>query len=144
VSGIKNVSVDEATALLREGYSYVDVRSEPEFELGHPDGAFNVPISLRTPSGPQPNTEFVPTMERAFSKDAPLVVGCQSGPRAVRAAQALEAAGFTQVVVMPGGFGGARDAFGRPVPGWQSQNLPVEKGQPEGRSHAALSQLKAK
>ena len=39
-----NVSVREARDKQREGYIYVDVRSIPEFEQGHPEGAVNVPL----------------------------------------------------------------------------------------------------
>jgi len=66
------------------------------------------------------------------------VVGCQSGPRSRRAAAALLQAGFTDIVEMPAGFGGARDAFGRPLAGWSSQGLPVEKG----RNYAEVKQRK--
>ena len=42
-----NVSVREARDKQREGYTYVDVRSIPEFEQGHPEGAVNVPLLHR-------------------------------------------------------------------------------------------------
>ena len=38
---VRQVSPEEAQALLSEGYRYVDVRSEREFAEGHPAGAFN-------------------------------------------------------------------------------------------------------
>ena len=39
---VKRVSPQEADRLLREaGYVYVDVRSIPEFDAGHPTGAFS-------------------------------------------------------------------------------------------------------
>ena len=41
---IKDVDVGQAHALQQnEGYTYVDVRSVPEFDAGHPAGAQNVP-----------------------------------------------------------------------------------------------------
>ncbi|HEY3253455.1 MAG TPA: rhodanese-like domain-containing protein, partial [Polyangiaceae bacterium] len=44
VAEIKPVTPEEAAELLSQGHVYVDVRSEPEFEAGHPAGALNVPL----------------------------------------------------------------------------------------------------
>ena len=42
---IKHVDVKEAYRLQgEEGYAYIDVRSIPEYEAGHPAGAHNVPL----------------------------------------------------------------------------------------------------
>lgn len=42
---VTTVSPEEARGLMeREGYTYIDVRSIPEFEAGHPAGAVNVPL----------------------------------------------------------------------------------------------------
>ena len=73
-----------------------------------------------------PNPDFVRVMKAVFAPDTPLLVGCQVGGRAVRAAQVLESFGFTNVSVVRGGFGGARDPMGRIVdPGWADSGLPV-------------------
>jgi rhodanese-related sulfurtransferase len=128
----KFASPEEVATLVAEGYIYVDVRTEAEFDAGHPPGALNVPISARG----VPNPEFVPVLERALGKDAKLVVGCQAGPRSRRAAELLAREGFTNVVEMPAGFGGGRDEFGRPLLGWTQRRLPVEKGTPPGQSYA--------
>jgi len=133
---VKQVTPEEAAKLLEQGYVYVDVRSEPEFEQGHPPGAVNVPISHASPAGMTPNEEFVEVMKRAFPGDARLVVGCKAGPRSKRAVAMLEQAGFTDLCEMSAGFSGTRDAFGRPVPGWSSAGLPVETGTPAGQSYA--------
>jgi rhodanese-related sulfurtransferase len=128
---LKNASPEETQVLLAEGYVYVDVRTEAEFSAGHPPGALNVPVSSKG----VPNPDFVPVLERALGKDAKIVVGCGSGPRSRRAAEALAQAGFADVVDMPAGFGGGRDEFGRPLPGWAQQGLPVETGAPAGQSY---------
>jgi rhodanese-related sulfurtransferase len=128
----KTVSPAEAQTLLGEGYTYLDVRSEAEFEAGHPPGALNVPINGAT----GPNPEFLPVVERALGKDAKLVVACQAGGRSKRAMAELAKAGFSQIVEMPAGFGGSRDAFGRALPGWGTSGLPVEKG----RNYDAVKQ----
>jgi rhodanese-related sulfurtransferase len=124
----KTVSPEEAQALLGEGYTYLDVRSEAEFEAGHPAGALNVPLNVPAGTGVAPNPEFVEVVERALGKDGKLVVGCQAGGRSRKAVAALAQAGFTELLDMSAGFGGSRDAFGRAVPGWSAKGLPVETG----------------
>jgi rhodanese-related sulfurtransferase len=137
MTDIRRVSPVEAKQLMDQGFVYVDVRSEPEFAAGHPDGAVNVPIATAGAGGMTPNPDFLRAMEALFAKDAKLVVGCQAGGRSLRAAQELVRAGFTGVVDQRAGFGGARDAFGRTSePGWQAAGLPIEAGAPEGRSWA--------
>jgi rhodanese-related sulfurtransferase len=131
----KAVSPEEAQTLMAEGQTYVDVRSEPEFEAGHPAGAVNVPLSNMGAGGLEPNPDFMAVMERAFPKDAKLVIGCKTGGRSRRAATLLTSAGYTNVADMVAGFSGSRDAFGRPTPGWSDKGLPVETGAPSGRSY---------
>ncbi len=125
---IKSVTPEQAQELLQNGAVYVDVRSEQEFEQGHPPGALNVPIAHLGPSGMTPNPEFLSVMTSAFGKGEPLVVGCKAGGRSRRAAEMLEQAGYTDVADMTAGWDGSRDAFGRPLPGWSKRGLPVENG----------------
>lgn len=134
----KAVTPEEAKTLMAEGYTYVDVRSEPEFEAGHPTGSVNVPISNLGTSGLEPNADFVAVMERAFPKDAKLIIGCKSGARSRRATTLLTSAGFSDVADMTAGFDGSRDAFGRVNPGWSQKHLPVETGASAGRSYADM------
>ena len=57
----------------------------------------------------------------------------------MRAAQALEKAGFTELLEQRAGWDGAKDPFGQILePGWSRVGLPVETGQPEGRSWSAV------
>lgn len=140
MSAPKSVSVDEAKKLLDEGYVYVDVRSEPEFEAAHVPGALNVPLNHRGPQGMVPNPEFMSVMQAAFAKDEKLVVGCKSGGRSRRAVGLLEQAGFTDVVEMAAGIDGGRDAFGRALKGWVQEGLATEAGSPEGRRYSDVKQ----
>jgi rhodanese-related sulfurtransferase len=129
----------EAFAKTQEGYSYVDVRTEEEFEAGHPAGAFNVPILLAGPGGMTPNPDFGRVMSAVFAKDAKLVVGCKAGGRSMKAQGALVGQGFTNVLDQRAGWDGGRDAFGQVTePGWSRVGLPTENGAPEGRSYASL------
>ena len=124
---MKRVSPKEANKLMKEeSFSYVDVRSVEEFQTGHPLGAYNVPWKCRSQQGLVPNKDFMRVMEGVFEKEAPIIIGCQSGKRSQQAAMALEEAGFSNLVEQKAGFMGCRDAFGQMLePGWQSQGLPV-------------------
>src|SRR4051812_8132322 len=134
----KRVSPPEAAELLKQGWRYVDVRSIPEFDDGHPQGAANVPLLHMQGGRMAPNPDFQRVMEANYAKDSQLVIGCKAGSRSAQAAALLEAAGYTSVVDMRGGYGGERDAFGRvSVAGWAEAGLPVEKVTP-GQSYAEL------
>lgn len=137
---VKRVTPSEAAALLAEGWSYLDVRSIPEFEGGHPAGAANVPL-LHFDSGRMaPNPDFQRVVTANFAKDAKIVVGCKAGGRSLQAAGLLEAAGYTSVVDMRGGFHGEHDAMGRVAcAGWAESNLPVETSAPTEKTYAALA-----
>lgn len=136
---IQRISPEEARAKLREGYTYIDVRTPEEFAEGHPEGALNVPIALSQGGSMSPNPGFLAAIQSRFATDAKIVVGCKAGGRSLRAAQALHTAGFAHVLDQRAGWDGARDAFGQiEEPGWSRVGLPVETGQPAGRSWADL------
>ena len=139
---IKTVTPKEAKELIdAKGYRYVDVRSEWEFEQGHPEGAVNIPILHMSPgSGPEPNARFLDVVEANFDKDARIVVGCKSGGRSHRAAEKLVAAGFTDIVNMDGGFSGRYDQLNQLVqPGWTQEELPVSDETGDGVSYKSLA-----
>lgn len=128
MSNIPRHSPSDSNKLITgDGYIHVDVRTEAEYDAGHPAGALNVPFMLAGPSGMSPNPDFVKVMSALFPKDAKLVLGCRSGARSLRAAEMLSAQGFTSVVDQRAGFEGPRDPAGRPIePGWKAAGLPVE------------------
>jgi rhodanese-related sulfurtransferase len=123
----RRVGPEEARDLLeKEGYVYVDVRSIPEFEAGHPSGAYSVPLMHMGPGGMTPNPDFLAVVQGAFGTDAKLVIGCKSGGRSLQAAAILERAGFTQVVDQRAGFDGTvNPQTGQAEPGWRPRGLPV-------------------
>ena len=135
---VKRVSPQDAKALMDQGYAYVDVRSIPEFEAGHPEGAYNVPLAHMGPAGFAPNHEFLHVMTARFPTDAKLVVGCKSGGRSAQAAALLETAGYTQVVDQRAGFDGAPAMLGRGEPGWRPAGLPLETAAPQERTWEGL------
>jgi rhodanese-related sulfurtransferase len=134
----RRVLPEQAKVLIdQEGFAYVDVRSVQEFEAGHPEGAYNVPLLDMGPMGMTPNPDFLGVMQRLFLKDSKLVVGCKAGGRSMRAASMLEAAGYTSIVDQRAGFEGG------PEPGWRPKGLPVSKDAPRDHSYAGIvEQLK--
>lgn len=137
MSGAKRVDPQEAKRLVDEGWTYLDVRSVVEFEQGHPEGAYNVPLLDFVPGrGMTPNPDFLDEVRARFEAATTLVVGCKAGGRSARAAEMLLAAGFSSVVDMMGGYAGEFDEAGRPVClGWLERGLPVATEALPGRSY---------
>ena len=136
---VKHISPEEARELMKQqGYVYLDVRSIPEFQAGHPEGAFNIPLMHLEPRGIVPNHDFVNVVERNFAKEAKLVLGCKSGGRSLQAAMLLATRGYADIVVQRCGYDGAYDATGRLEPGWRSLGLPVATEAGAERSYEAL------
>jgi rhodanese-related sulfurtransferase len=142
INHVKPVTPEEAAELMSQGHVYVDVRSEPEFEAGHPEGALNVPLLNAGPVGLVPNPEFQAVMEASFGKDEPLIIGCKAGGRSKKASELLAQAGFSKLSDQVAGFDAGKDAFGRAIPGWSRTALPVAKGKPAGQSYADVKQRK--
>lgn len=120
MNDLNRISPTEAHGkMINEGFIYVDVRSSDEFCEGRPAGSINVPL----------DDQFVTAMEAKFEKHARIIVGCKAGGRSLRAAQALIAAGFSNVIDQRAGFDGARGPFGEVTePGWARVGLPQEIG----------------
>ena len=137
---VRRVSPAEAHGLMNEGYAYVDVRSLPEFDAGHPKGAYNVPLLHMLDGRMAPNHDFLEVMGRVFPKDKRIVVGCRTGRRSLQAAEILHQAGYTSVVDCRGGFMGEADMFGRMVEaGWCDAGLPSAQTPEPGRTYPELS-----
>lgn len=144
---VEHIMPEEAVRLINEeGYAYIDVRSIPEFEAGHPAPAVNIPLLHADPDTGQmtPNADFIAVVQANYPKDARLIVGCRSGQRSAHAAQLLKQAGYATVVNMRCGFGGETTPWGQVVnPGWQALGLPVSYESGEGVSYASLAAKKA-
>jgi len=119
---------------------HLDVRTPGEFAQGHPQGALNVPILFRGPEGMRENPEFL-RVAKALCLDPArrVILSCAMGGRSRRAAQALESAGYANLVNMRGGYSGARAADGSlSEQGWSGLGLPANQD-PGERSWEALS-----
>jgi rhodanese-related sulfurtransferase len=110
---------------------FVDVRMEIEYlYVGHPPGV--VHVAWYEYPEMQPHAEaFARQVEREAGgdKSRPVVLLCRSGKRTIPAGEALEAAGFTEVVNVLHGFEGEPDEHfqrGR-LNGWRHDGLPWEQ-----------------
>ncbi|HAA77001.1 TPA: rhodanese-like domain-containing protein [Candidatus Latescibacteria bacterium] len=139
---IKQSTPPEAKDLLDanpEGI-YLDVRTEPEFEAGHPLRAINIPVAFPGAGGQMAlNPDFVSVVEANIPKDAKIVCGCQVGGRSQMAADLMAQAGYSDLTNVRGGFGGLQDpATGEVIMGWQDEGYPVETGSTDENGYAAL------
>lgn len=96
-------------ALLREraDIRLLDVRTPGEYETVHIPGAYNVPL----------DTLGEHAAEIRATVGEPVVLVCQSGARARKAEEALQAAGMPNLHVLEGG-----------VNGWVAAGKPVRRG----------------
>ena len=131
----QRVSVEDAQRLIADGWIYLDVRSEEEFELARVPGSLNVPFEIVQGEQLIPNDQFIDCMNQHFGRGERLLLGCRSGRRSLHAAAVLEKLGFTELRELQTGFEGSRDAFGQLTPGWSRAGLPVETGESDGRSY---------
>jgi rhodanese-related sulfurtransferase len=129
---MKELNAQEVFELMESDpeYIYLDVRSVPEFDAGHPSRAINIPIMHFAPgAGMSPNADFIAVVEANLPKDARIVIGCKSGGRSARACEMMSQMGYTNVANVRGGFVGAIDNLGRVTePGWSMRNLPICTG----------------
>ena len=140
---IRHLTVQQAQQEQTTGATYLDVRSIPEFQQGHPEGAFNIPLLHLDPQTRQmrPNPEFVSVVKANFAPDAKLVIGCQMGGRSQQACEVLSNAGFRDVANVLGGYGGAPQ-MGHA--GWVQAGLPVETSADAAREYEALQKKAAR
>ncbi len=129
---MRHLTPREAWALIQQQPDalFVDVRMEIEsLYVGRPPGVENIPWYEYPDLTPDPQG-FAQAVEReAGDKARTVVLICRSGKRTVDADEALEAAGFTDVVNVLHGFeGGLDDNFHRStVSGWRFEGLPWEQ-----------------
>lgn len=111
--------------------SYVDVRAVAEFAERHPkvDKVVNIPIVFFHPTTKEShnNESFLLVVNDVFAKDAKLVLGADDGSRAEDASRILNGDGFTNVVVMSGGF-----------KAWTRYDFPVTADNRPGTSYVSL------
>ena len=109
---------------------FVDVRMEVEYlYVGHPPGVVHVAWYEYPEMQARPEAFAEQVRREAGGTERPVVLICRSGKRTVEAGQALEAAGFHEVVNVLHGFEGELDEHfqrGR-LNGWRFDGLPWEQ-----------------
>ena len=106
--GSGGVTTAEAVRLMnREKGVMIDVCETTEHAAGHCVGARNIPL------GELENR----AAELPKNKQTPVLLMCQSGARATRAANTLRKLGYERAVAVQGG-----------LRAWREAGLPVEKG----------------
>ena len=103
----KRVNASQATQLINKKAQVIDVRTPEEFARGHIRQSKLIPLSNFG--------EQLPLAK--LKQDKPVLIVCESGMRARRAAAMLDKQGYTDVAVLDGG-----------VRSWQEAQLPLVKG----------------
>ncbi len=120
----------EAFALLKNGATLVDVRTQAEwYWVGRVPGAVTVEWSSY-PDGAR-NPDFLGQLQSAVPiTSAPVMFLCRSGQRSHHAAARATGAGYANCFNVLEGFEGDRDAQGHrnSVGGWRAAGLPWEQG----------------
>lgn len=107
-SSVRQISPTELTLLVnRQNATVVDIRTEAEFAKGHITDARHLPLK-------KIENQQLAGLEK--KKDAPIIVVCQAGVSAQKAATSLLKQGFSTVKVLQGGMGS-----------WTGASLPVIK-----------------
>ena len=130
---MKHLTPLQAYAYLQARHEtlFVDVRMEIEYlYVGHPPGVVHVPW-YEYPDMHADGERFVASVQREAggNTERPVMLICRSGKRTLEAGEALEAAGFTEVVNILHGFEGELDEHfqrGR-LNGWRFDKLPWEQ-----------------
>lgn len=97
---------DAVAKINREKAVIVDVREPEEYVKGHITNAKNIPLAQLEERLPQV----------AKNKSVPVVLVCETGPRAVRAEIAAKKLGFEKAQALAGG-----------MKAWRTSGLPVDK-----------------
>jgi hydroxyacylglutathione hydrolase len=108
LAAVTQISVEDLSDRVRgKDLQVLDVRREPEWEVGHIEGAVWWPLDNFKVSPPE------------VDRHTPIAVHCKGGYRSMIACSLLQRAGFQNVVNVVGGF----DA-------WQQAKLPVVAEKP--------------
>ena len=110
---------------------FVDVRMEIEYlYVGHPPGVVHIAWYEYPDMHVDPPRFVAKVLREAHDdKERPVLLLCRSGKRSLPAGEALEAAGFTEIINVLHGFEGEPDENfqrGR-LSGWRHDDLPWEQ-----------------
>lgn len=102
VSNFRDISAGEVDGLLNAqgGAVVLDVRTSPEFEAGHIDGAVNVDFL---------SDDFAMVLAE-LDRDTTYILHCKSGSRSTQALEVMKEQGFTSVAHLTSGYDGWKAA----------------------------------
>jgi len=125
---VRNLNPKQSWELLQSNAKaiMIDVRMAIEYSfVGHPPEA--VHIAWKEFPGMQINHQFITQVESVVEdKTVPVLLLCRSGQRSLAAAQALEQAGFKDLINIAEGFEGSLDSEQHRgnIDGWKYHQLP--------------------
>jgi molybdopterin/thiamine biosynthesis adenylyltransferase/rhodanese-related sulfurtransferase len=99
-ASIREIDVQTADHLRREGGLLVDVREQDEVDQGAVPGALHIPRGYLE----------LQIEEKAPDRNRPIAIYCAGGTRSVFAAKALQDLGYTDVASVAGGFNSWKNA----------------------------------
>lgn len=108
-----NISPAQLHQVMKNGDTYpvIDVRSAAEYRAGHIPGAKSLPIEQLTPDKLRKSIQ-----QLELGNDDPVYLTCHAGPRAEKAAEQLQQAGFYNLQLVKGG-----------TQAWQQAGLPLNR-----------------
>jgi rhodanese-related sulfurtransferase len=94
------ISTEDANKLIQNGYfkTVLDVRTDPEYSLGHFPGAVHIPAGQIAEK----------VMNEIPSQSNPILVYCNTGQRARRASELLKKIGYENVRYIAGTYLGLK------------------------------------
>ena len=103
---LADISPHQAQALITEDVFFIDVRSKPEYQQGHPQASINIPLYFLKANRSVKNDHFLTDVTKLanIQSTSSIIFTCQSGSRSHQAANVLAKAGYRQVYNMQGGF----------------------------------------
>ena len=115
---------------------YLDVRTEGEFEAGHPAGARNIPVLVLDPSdaraAPESGLRRRRRARAAADDEARRRAARRADDRSTRASSSRRPDGRTSPTSAAASAARAMQTGRVVVPGWRDAGLPVESGRGEG------------
>ena len=102
---IKKINVLEGFDMAKKNILFVDVREENEVQ----EIAYNVPNIINVP------LSKIANLYSEIPKNEPVVIACKGGARSLKACEALQALGYSQLHNLEGG-----------ISAWIQQDLPVK------------------
>ena len=90
--GFRDVDAAGVASAVEKGAQLVDVRTEGEFQMGHIEGAVNIPLNR------------LEAAAQGWDRDRTYVIYCATGERSLTAMQIMETLGFTDVLHFAAGI----------------------------------------